>query len=120
MKTISSYFILYLQVSTLPALLPNMDIPNLSTTLLTMDQTYSSESDGLSGERVELYETSRERQKYDDQANLYSIILSCEHLERSYARDAVDDTEYTTQCNKLISQFRLAEKAVCGTDMTTE
>ena len=76
--------------------------------------------DDDTGETVELFETSRERQKYYDQASLYAIIVATEHLERAFARDAVDDKEYTTQCNKLISQFRLAEKAVCGKDMTTE
>jgi ESCRT-I complex subunit VPS28 len=74
----------------------------------------------LQGDTVELFETSRERQAYDDQASLYAIIVATEHLERSFARDAVSDKEYTMQCNKLISQFRLAEKAVCGSDMTTE
>lgn len=77
-------------------------------------------SDGLQGETVELFETAKERQKYDDQASLYAIIVATEHLERSFARDAVSDRDYTTLCNKLISQFRLAEKAVCGSEMTTE
>jgi len=74
----------------------------------------------MEDEPVELFESSRERQKYDDQASLYAIIVATEHLERAFARDAVSDAEYTTQCNKLISQFRLSEKAVCGKDMTTE
>ncbi|KAL3916142.1 MAG: hypothetical protein SGILL_005317 [Bacillariaceae sp.] len=62
-------------------------------------------------EEVELYSSSRERQAYDDQATLYAIILATEHLERAYARDAVSAEEYNKECNKLISQFRLAEKA---------
>jgi hypothetical protein len=37
-------------------------------------------------EEIELYTTSKERQHFDDQANLYSIILATEHLERAYAR----------------------------------
>lgn len=78
-------------------------------------------SDGsLAGETVKLFESSRERQKCDDQASLYAIIVATEHLERAFARDAVNDRDYTAQCNKLISQFRLAEKAACGDDMTTE
>ena len=62
-------------------------------------------------EEVELYQNSKERQAYDDQATLYAIILATEHLERAYARDAISQQEYTSECNKLISQFRLAEKA---------
>lgn len=69
---------------------------------------------------LELFETSKERQIYDDQANLYAIILATEYLERAYARDDVDEKDYVKQCNKLISQFRLAEKAVLAKDMTTE
>ena len=84
----------------------------------TMER-FTSDSSQV-GETVELFETSRERQMYDDQASLYAIIVATEHLERSFARDSVDDKTYTTQCNKLISQFRLAEKAVCGPNMTTE
>jgi len=44
-------------------------------------------------EEVELYTTSKERQYYDDQANLYSIILATEHLERAYARDCITQKE---------------------------
>jgi ESCRT-I complex subunit VPS28 len=72
-------------------------------------------------EEVELYTSSRERQAYDDQATLYAIILATEHLERAYARDAVTQQEYVSECNKLISQFRLAEKAALPKlNMTTE
>ena len=70
-------------------------------------------------EEIELYRNSRERQAYDDQATLYAIILATEHLERAYARDAITQQEYTTECNKLISQFRLAEKAAFTTTTTT-
>jgi ESCRT-I complex subunit VPS28 len=71
-------------------------------------------------EQIELYRSSRERQAYDDQATLYAIILATEHLERSYARDAITNQEYTKECNKLISQFRLAEKAALKDGMTSE
>ena len=70
-------------------------------------------------EAIELYETSRERERFDEQANLYAIILATEHLERAYARDAIEPKEYTTQCKKLISQFKLAERVIRN-DMTTE
>ncbi|CAJ1961721.1 unnamed protein product [Cylindrotheca closterium] len=74
------------------------------------------EHDDEDEEEIHLYESSRERQSYDDQGTLYGIILATEHLERSYARDAITNSEYTAECNKLISQFRLAEKAVLGSD----
>lgn len=68
---------------------------------------------------VDLYETSKEREAYDEQANLYAIILATEHLERAYARDAISAAVYTEQCKKLLSQFRLAERALTN-QMTTE
>ena len=70
-------------------------------------------------ETIELYETSRERERFDEQANLYAIIMATEHLERAYARDAIEPKEYTTQCKKLISQFKLAER-ILRNDTTTE
>lgn len=78
--------------------------------------TYDDET-----EEVELYSSSRERQAYDDQATLYAIILATEHLERAYSKDAITQQEYVQECNKLISQFRLAEKAALPKlNMTTE
>jgi ESCRT-I complex subunit VPS28 len=72
-------------------------------------------------QEIELYSNAKERQAYDDQANLYAIIMATEHLERAYARDDLTKEEYTTECNKLISQFRLAEKAaIGGKNMTTQ
>ena len=119
-----------------------------------MMEKVSSESDL----EIELYSNAKERQAYDDQANLYAIIMATEHLERAYARDDLSQKEvrldecmcvwrrlgnhrvtgrrrltqhntlfltllrlqYTTECNKLISQFRLAEKAALGKTMTIE
>ena len=72
-------------------------------------------------EEVELYTSIRERQAYEDQATLYAIILATEHLERAFARDAITNEEYTKECNKLITQFKMAEKAAINKDgMTTE
>jgi ESCRT-I complex subunit VPS28 len=68
---------------------------------------------------VPLYENGREREELDEQANLFSIIMATEHLERAFARDAIDPKDYTEQCKKLISQFRLAER-VLPDSMTTE
>jgi len=70
-------------------------------------------------EEIPLYETSREREAYDEQANLFAIIMATEHLERAFARDAITQQDYTNQCKKLISQFKLAER-VLRDQMSTE
>eukprot|EP00565_Helicotheca_tamesis_P004249 CAMPEP_0185741158 /NCGR_PEP_ID=MMETSP1171-20130828/38805_1 /TAXON_ID=374046 /ORGANISM="Helicotheca tamensis, Strain CCMP826" /LENGTH=213 /DNA_ID=CAMNT_0028413111 /DNA_START=643 /DNA_END=1284 /DNA_ORIENTATION=- len=71
-------------------------------------------------QEIELFESMKEREAYENLADLYTVIVATEHLERAYARDAITQKEYTTECNKLISQFRLAEKAALGSSMTTE
>ncbi|KAJ3186255.1 Vacuolar protein-sorting-associated protein 28 [Gaertneriomyces sp. JEL0708] len=57
---------------------------------------------------VRLYTNNREREKYDNLADLYSIIVATEHLERAYIRDAVSAQEYTPACLKLIAQYKTA------------
>lgn len=53
--------------------------------------------EGSAAEEIALYQTSKEREVYDEQANLYAIITATEHLERAYARDAIDPKDYTLQ-----------------------
>lgn len=43
-----------------------------------------------------MYESQKERATYDNLADLYTIILATEHLERAYARDAVTEQEVNT------------------------
>lgn len=71
---------------------------------------------------IDLYSSSRERKAYENMGDLYTIIIATEHLERAYAQDAITQSEYTTECNKLLSQFKIAEKAALGgkNGMTTE
>ncbi|EED89629.1 predicted protein [Thalassiosira pseudonana CCMP1335] len=70
---------------------------------------------------IDLYDSSKERVAYENLADLYTIITATEHVERLYGQDNITHTEYTTECNKLISQFKIAEKAALGkNNMTTE
>ena len=68
---------------------------------------------------IELYSSARERNEYENMATLYAIIIATEHLERAYAQDAITQQEYVTECQKLLTQFRIAEKEL-KTGMTTE
>mmetsp|Transcript_18409 Transcript_18409/g.32934 ORF Transcript_18409/g.32934 Transcript_18409/m.32934 type:complete len:230 (-) Transcript_18409:112-801(-) len=63
---------------------------------------------------IELYESSKERKDYENKGDLYTIITATEHLERAYAQDAIPHNEYAIECNKLLSQFKIAEKAALG------
>lgn len=63
-------------------------------------------------EDIKLYNTSSEREVYDNQASLYSIIMSLEYLERAFARDSISSHDYTQECNKLLLQFKTASQMV--------
>ena len=71
---------------------------------------------------IDLYSSTKERRAYENMGDLYTIIIATEHLERAYAQDAISQSQYTTECNKLLSQFKIAEKAALGNKngMTTE
>jgi len=61
-------------------------------------------------EKVQLYQGPREREKYDNMADLYAIIKTVEHLEKAYVKDAIPAEQYEPACAKLIAQYRTA----CG------
>jgi len=61
---------------------------------------------------VKLYSNNREREMFDNMADLYSIIKTTEALEKAYVRDAVSADDYKKQCAKLITQFRAAQNLV--------
>lgn len=44
-------------------------------------------------EEVRLYTTASERERTENLATLYSIIVSLEYLERAYVRDSVTTKE---------------------------
>jgi len=60
-------------------------------------------------EQIRLYQTPREREMYDNMADLFSIIKTTEALEKAYVRDAITADEYKSNCAKLISQFKAAQ-----------
>ena len=67
---------------------------------------------------VKLFASAKERRKYDDLADLYSILVATEHLEKAFGRDAVGAAQYEAQCSRLISQFKLSEAALRADGMT--
>ncbi|KAJ1651246.1 Vacuolar protein-sorting-associated protein 28 [Dispira simplex] len=57
-------------------------------------------------EVVKLFQNLSERERYENMAELYAIIVTMEQLERAYVRDWVPQTEYTPACSKLIAQYK--------------
>ncbi|XP_022646805.1 vacuolar protein sorting-associated protein 28 homolog isoform X2 [Varroa destructor] len=70
-------------------------------------------------EEVRLYRTSRERTRYDNMADLYSVITTLQCLEKAYIKDAVTPKEYTAACSKLLVQYKAAFKQVQGEGFPT-
>lgn len=60
------------------------------------------------------YSGPDERRRFEALADLYEVIKCTEHLETAYVRDSIGQDAYTTACNKLISQFKTAERTVVG------
>ncbi|KAJ3168445.1 hypothetical protein HDU87_001001 [Geranomyces variabilis] len=75
---------------------PYSPAPPISAGELVLDQ------------ELRLYSSNKEREKYDNMADLYGIIVATEHLERAYIRDAIPAQEYTPACLKLIAQYKTA------------
>ncbi|KAG1459091.1 hypothetical protein G6F56_006240 [Rhizopus delemar] len=57
-------------------------------------------------EEVRLFTNNKERDKYDNMADLYSIIVLMEHLEKAFIRDSIQAEEYTPQCANLIAKYK--------------
>ena len=56
--------------------------------------------------KVKLFDNIKEREKYENLADLYSIINTVEHLEKAYVRDAIKSEPYAKATTKLIAQFK--------------
>lgn len=55
---------------------------------------------------VKLWNDKREREMYDNFAELFAIIKATEKLEKAYVRDIISPAEYENECQKLIAHFK--------------
>ncbi|KAE8751947.1 hypothetical protein FOCC_FOCC001424 [Frankliniella occidentalis] len=65
-------------------------------------------------EDVKLFRNAREREKYDNMADLFALVNTLQHLEKAFLRDCVTPKEYTAACTKLLVQYKAAFKQVHG------
>lgn len=63
-------------------------------------------------EEVKLYKNARERENYDNMADLYAVINTLQSLEKAYVKDAIHPKEYTGACSKLLVQYKAAFRQV--------
>lgn len=55
---------------------------------------------------VKLWNDKREREMYENFAELFAIIKATEKLEKAYIRDLISPSEYESECQKLIVHFK--------------
>lgn len=55
---------------------------------------------------MKLSTTAAERDLYDSLAEVYSIIITLDGLEKAYIRDSIPENEYTELCNRLLNQYK--------------
>lgn len=63
-------------------------------------------------EEVKLYDNARQREDYDNRANVFSLIKTIEALEKAYIKDAITPDQYTTSCNIFLDQYNAAFKLI--------
>ncbi|XP_033644757.1 vacuolar protein sorting-associated protein 28 homolog [Asterias rubens] len=91
----------------------------------TVPTTQSSQNQNASANRPELYEevklfrNFREREKYDNMAELFAVINTLQWLEKAYIRDAITPKQYTAACSKLLVQYKAAFKQIQSDQIRT-
>eukprot|EP01112_Ceratiomyxa_fruticulosa_P011349 TRINITY_DN306_c0_g1_i1.p1 TRINITY_DN306_c0_g1~~TRINITY_DN306_c0_g1_i1.p1 ORF type:complete len:265 (+),score=48.84 TRINITY_DN306_c0_g1_i1:68-796(+) len=64
---------------------------------------------------VKLFNTNKEREMYDNMADLYSLIKTMEYLEKAFLRDSISAKDYAPACTKLIAQYKTAQNLLKDT-----
>ena len=57
-------------------------------------------------QEVKLAETVADKDLYDSLAEIYSIIITLDGLEKAYIKDSVPEREYTEICTRLLKQYK--------------
>ncbi|KAJ5819108.1 Vacuolar protein sorting-associated VPS28 N-terminal [Penicillium riverlandense] len=57
-------------------------------------------------EEVKLTSSAAERDLYESLAEIYSIIVTLDGLEKAYIKDVVTEAEYTETCTRLLKQYK--------------
>lgn len=57
-------------------------------------------------QEVKLADNATERELYESLAEIYSIIITLDALEKAYLRDSIQESEYTETCDRLLRQYK--------------
>lgn len=63
---------------------------------------------------MKLADTRAERDLQDSLAEIFSIIITLDELEKAFLKDAIPEAEYTEICERSLKQYKsiLADEAV--------
>jgi len=57
-------------------------------------------------QEVKLSATNAERDLYESLAEVYSIIITLDALEKAYLKDSIAEGDYTETCSRLLKQYK--------------
>lgn len=65
-------------------------------------------------EEAKLSTTSAERDLNDSLAEIYSIIITLDGLEKAFLKDSINEGDYTETCSRLLKQYKsnLADETI--------
>jgi ESCRT-I complex subunit VPS28 len=65
-------------------------------------------------QEVKLTNTRKEENLQESLAEVFSIIITLDELEKAYLKDAIPESDYTEICDRLLKQYNafLADEAV--------
>eukprot|EP01041_Mallomonas_annulata_P005085 gene5085-10177_t len=68
---------------------------------------------------IQLFESSKDKQRYEELADLFSVIKATEVLEVLYGRGELPHADYQRECIALIRQYQMIEKALISRNWIT-
>jgi hypothetical protein len=118
-EPLSNLFVKMYQTRQAYAPTPHSYVPNtaLSATI-NLDEVQvllqPLDNSNLNLQEVKLAETRAERDLQDSLAEVFSIIITLDELEKAYLKDAISEADYTEICDRLLKQYKaiLTDEAV--------
>uniref|UniRef100_A0A1I7RYD2 Vacuolar protein sorting-associated protein 28 homolog n=1 Tax=Bursaphelenchus xylophilus TaxID=6326 RepID=A0A1I7RYD2_BURXY len=65
-------------------------------------------------QEIRLYENHTERENVDNMSELYAVLNALECLEKVFSRDYILPNEYTAECSKLLTQYKVTIRLLHG------
>lgn len=80
-------------------------IPPYAPASASQSQRYQSQSSVPADKEIRLYTSAKQREIYESLAELFSVIVALDKLEKAYLRDSIGSDDYTPACLRLIAQY---------------